>query len=109
MDPREDRPFHIHDHDTVQAFDQLRLAMRIAFSLVMQKNKISPLTGLNMAAMAVGSLYVEVSAAHCGAGHCSCGWEPRGNADIEAMTSSLALSAAGGPLSIASTTHVGHA
>jgi hypothetical protein len=43
--------------------------------------------------MAVGSLYLEVAAAHRGDNPCPCGWKPRSAADVEALQASLALSA----------------
>jgi hypothetical protein len=43
--------------------------------------------------MAVGSLYLEVAAAHRGDNPCPCGWEPHGAADLEALQTSLALAA----------------
>jgi hypothetical protein len=50
------------------------------------------MAALSLAAMAVGSLYLEVVAVHRGDSRCPCGWEPRGAADVEALQSSLALS-----------------
>jgi hypothetical protein len=40
---------------------------------------------MSLAAMAVGSLYLEVAAAHRGDNPCPCGWEPHGAADLEAL------------------------
>ncbi len=109
MDIREDCRFHPRQDDAIQALEQLRLALKIAFATVMQKGGITPLAALNLAASAIGSLYVEVAAAHSGSDRCSCGWEPRGDADIEALISSLGLSAADGPPSLRPTMQVGRA
>ncbi len=106
MDIREDCRFHPRQDDAIQALEQLRLALKIAFATVMQKGGITPLAALNLAASAIGSLYVEVAAAHSGSDRCSCGWEPRGDADIEALISSLGLSAADGPPSLRPTMQV---
>jgi hypothetical protein len=96
-DNREDDPptqfLGPSDDDAIAALEQLRKTVRVAFCGVMQSTRLPPMAALSLAAMAVGSLYVEVAAAHRGDDPCPCGWEPRGRADVEALQSSLALSA----------------
>ncbi|MGO4407183.1 hypothetical protein AB4Z10_23335 [Bosea sp. RAF48] len=55
-----------------------------------------PLTLMELAAQAVGSVYREVADAHCGDQPCPCGWRPRLQADLEALQAALALSAVPG-------------
>jgi hypothetical protein len=85
------------DAEAIAALEKLQKAMRAAFCGVMQSTRLPPMAAMNLAAMAVGSLYLEVAAvhqAHCGRSACQCGWEPQGAADVEALQSSLALAAA---------------
>jgi hypothetical protein len=106
-------PTPIHgptDDEAIAALEKLQKAVRVAFCGVMQSTRLPPMAAMNLAAMAVGSLYVEVAAAHSGANPCPCGWEPRVAADIEAMQSSLALSAAApGATGMRATPVAGHA
>jgi hypothetical protein len=81
------------DDETIAALEQLKKTVRIAFCGVMQSTHLPPMAALSLAAIAVGSLYLEVAAAHRGDSPCPCGWEPRGVTDVEALQSSLALSA----------------
>jgi hypothetical protein len=81
------------DDEAIAALEQLKKTVRIAFCGVMQSTRLPPMAAMSLAAMAVGSLYLEVAAAHCGESPCPCGWEPDGAADLEALQSSLALSA----------------
>ncbi len=71
----------------------LKKAVRTAFCGVMQTTRLPPMAAMSLAAMAVGSLYLEVAAAHRGPNPCPCGWQPRGAADVEALQTSLALTA----------------
>jgi hypothetical protein len=96
-------------HDGAQALEKLQLALKIAFTDVMRLGGMTPLAALNLSATAVGTLYGEIAAAHRGANRCTCGWEPRDDADVEAMTSSLAFSATGMPSGLQTAMHVGHA
>ena len=82
-----------NDDDTIAALDQMKRSVRIAFCGIMQSTRLPPMAALSLAATAVGLLYTEVAAAHCGDGSCPCGWEPRGAADLEALQTSLALAA----------------
>ena len=102
-------PPHIEADDAAQALEKLQLAMKIAFTDVMRSGQMTPLAALNLAATAVGSLYIEIAAAHRGAARCGCGWEPRGDADVEAMTSSLAFSATETSSGASAIAHFGHA
>jgi hypothetical protein len=81
------------DDETIAALEQLKKTVRIAFCGVMQSTRLPPMAALSLAAMAVGSLYLEVAAAHRGNNPCPCGWKPRSAADVEALQTSLALSA----------------
>ncbi len=80
-----------NDDDTIAALDQMKRSVRIAFCGIMQSTRLPPLAALSLAATAVGLLYTEVAAAHCGDDSCPCGWEPRRAADVEALQTSLAL------------------
>jgi hypothetical protein len=81
------------DYDTIAALDQMKRSVRLAFCGVMQSTRLPPMAALSLAATAVGLLYLEVAAAHCGDSSCPCGWEPRSPADLEALQTSLALAA----------------
>jgi len=82
-DPTED--------EGIAALEQLKKTVRIAFCGVMQSTRLPPMAAMSLVAMAVGSLYLEVAAAHRGDSPCPCGWQPRRAADVEALQSSLAL------------------
>ena len=100
------------DGQAIEALGKLQKAMRVAFCGVMQSTRLPPMAAMNLAAMAVGSLYLEVAAvhqAHHGTSACQCGWEPRGASDVEALQSSLALAAAQPRPSPKAITIVGHA
>jgi hypothetical protein len=79
------------DDEAIAALDQLKRSIRMAFCGVMQSTRLPPMAAMSLAAMAVGSLYLEVAAAHKGDNPCPCGWRPRGAADVEALQTSLAL------------------
>jgi hypothetical protein len=81
------------EDDAIAALEQLKRTVRIAFCGVMQSTRLPPMAALSLAAMAIGSLYHEVAAAHRGDNPCPCGWKPRSAADVEALQTSLALSA----------------
>ena len=81
------------EDEAIAALEQLKRSIRIAFCGVMQSTRLPPMAALSLAAMAIGSLYGEVAAAHRGDKRCYCGWEPRSAADVEALQTSLALSA----------------
>jgi hypothetical protein len=81
------------EDETIAALDQLKRSVRMAFCSVMQSTRLPPMAALSLAATAVGLLYLEVAAAHDGDNSCSCGWEPRSAADVEALQTSLALAA----------------
>jgi len=81
------------DDEALAALEQLKKTVRIAFCGVMQSTRLPPMAALSLAAMAVGSLYLEVAAAHRGDNPCPCGWLPRSASDVEALQTSLALSA----------------
>jgi hypothetical protein len=81
------------DDEAIAALEQLKKTVRIAFCGVMQSTRLPPMAALSLAAMAVGSLYLEVAAAHRGDNPCPCGWQPRSASDVEALQTSLALSA----------------
>jgi hypothetical protein len=85
VDPNED--------EAIAALEQLKKTVRIAFCGVMQSTRLPPIAALTLAAMAVGSIYQEVAAAHQGDNPCPCGWEPRSGVDVAALQTSLALSA----------------
>jgi hypothetical protein len=80
------------EDEAIAALEQLKKTVRIAFCGVMQSTHLPPMAALTLAAMAVGSLYHEVAAAHRGDNRCSCGW-PRSGVDVAALQTSLALSA----------------
>ncbi len=79
------------DDEPIAALDQLKRSIRMAFCGVMQSTRLPPMAAMSLAAMAVGSLYLEVAAAHKGDDPCPCGWRPRSAADVEALQTSLAL------------------
>ena len=54
------------DEETFAALDQMKKAVRTAFCGVMQTTRLPPMAAMSLAAMAVGSLYLEVAAAHRG-------------------------------------------
>ena len=81
------------EDEAIAALEQLKRTVRIAFRGVMQSTHLPPMATLTLAAMAVGSLYHEVAAAHRGDSPCPCGWEPRSGVDVAALQTSLALSA----------------
>src|ERR1700728_4542290 len=72
-----------NDDETIAALDQLKRSVRMAFCGVMQSTRLPPMAALSLAATAIGLLYTEVAAAHCGDCACPCGWEPRSAADLE--------------------------
>ena len=47
-------PIHDNTENAIQALDKLRLAVKIAFSNVMQSGGLPPMAALNLTAMAVG-------------------------------------------------------
>ena len=81
------------DDETLAALDQMKRCVRMAFCGIMQSTHLPPMAALSLAASAVGLLYTEVAAAHCGDSPCPCGWEPHNAADLEALQTSLALAA----------------
>ena len=81
------------DDEAIAALDQLKRSIRIAFCGVMQSTRLPPMAAMSLAATAVGLLYLEVAAAHRGDNPCPCGWQPRSASDVEALQTSLALSA----------------
>ena len=81
------------DDEAIAALEQLKKTVRIAFCGVMQSTRLPLMAALSLAAMAVGSLYREVAAAHRGDDPCPCGWQPRSASDVEALQTSLGLSA----------------
>jgi hypothetical protein len=81
------------DTDTIAALDQMKRSVRMAFCGIMQSTRLPPMAALSLAATAVGLLYTEVAAAHCGDNSCPCGWEPCNAADLGALQTSLALAA----------------
>jgi hypothetical protein len=80
------------EDEAIAALEQLKRTVRIAFCGVMQSTRLPPMAALSLAAMAVGSLYLEVAAAHRRDNPCPCGWQPRSASDVEALQASLALS-----------------
>lgn len=70
----------------------IREALMTAFCAALRDTRLPPLTLLELAATAVGSVYREVADAHCGDQPCPCGWHPRLQADLEALQAALALS-----------------
>ena len=54
------------EDEAIVALEQLKRTVRIAFCGVMQSTRLPPMAALSLAAMAVGSLYGEVAAAHRG-------------------------------------------
>lgn len=75
----------------------IRQAVMTAFCAALHDTRLPPLTLLEWAAEAVGSVYREVADAHCGDQSCPCGWLPRLPTDLEALQAALALSAAPAP------------
>lgn len=72
---------------------ELREAVMTAFCAALHDTRLPPLTLIELAAAAVGSVYGEVADAHCGDQPCPCGWLPRLQADLEALQAALALNA----------------
>ncbi len=81
------------DHEMTVALERVQRAVRTAFCGVMHSTHLPPLAALNLAAIAVGTLYREVAGAHCANGPCPCGWLPAGAADVETLQKALALAA----------------
>ena len=52
------------DYDTIEALDQMKRSVRMAFCGIMQSTRLPPMAALSLAATAVGLLYLEVAAAH---------------------------------------------
>ena len=53
------------DDEAIEALGKLQKAVRVAFCGVMQSTRLPPMAAMkNLAAMAVGSLYLEVAAVH---------------------------------------------
>lgn len=75
---------------------EIRQAVLTAFCAALHDTRLPPLTLMELAAQAVGSVYREVADAHCGDQPCPCGWRPRLQADLEALQAALALSAVPG-------------
>lgn len=73
---------------------EIRQAVLTAFCAALHDTRLPPLTLIELAAQAVGSVYREVADAHCGDQPCPCGWCPCLAADLEALQAALALSAA---------------
>jgi hypothetical protein len=63
------------EDEAIPALEQLKKTVRIAFCGVMQSTHLPPMAALSLAAMAIGSLYHEVAAAHQGDSPCPCGLE----------------------------------
>lgn len=80
-----------------EARAELRQAVMGAFCGVLHGTRLSPMTVLELAAEAVGSVYREVADAHLGDYPCPCGWHPSPAADLAALQASLALSVAPPP------------
>jgi hypothetical protein len=72
---------------------EIREAVMTAFCAALRDTRLPPLTLIELAAAAVGSVYREVADAHCGDQPCPCGWHPRLLEDLEALQAALALSA----------------
>ena len=72
---------------------EIREAVMTAFCAALRDTLLPPLTLIELAAAAVGSVYREVADAHCGDQPCPCGWHPRLLEDLEALQAALALSA----------------
>lgn len=72
----------------------IREAVMTAFCAALRDTRLPPLTLVELAAAAVGSVYREVADAHCGDQPCPCGWHPRLQEDLEALQAALALNAA---------------
>jgi len=77
---------------------EIRQAVLTAFCAALRDTRLPPLTLIELAAQAVGSVYREVADAHCSDQPCPCGWRPRLAADLEALQAALALSSAPAPL-----------
>ena len=75
----------------------IRQAVLTAFCAALHDTRLPPLTLIELAAQAVGSVYREVADAHSGDQPCPCGWRPRLQADLEALQAALALSAVPAP------------
>ncbi len=73
---------------------EIRHAVLTAFCVALRDTRLPPLTLLELAAGAVGSIYGEVADAHRGDRPCPCGWRPHFAADLEALQAALALSTA---------------
>lgn len=73
--------------------EELRQALMTAFCDVLHGSRLPPMAVLSMAAEALGSVYREVSDAHCGDHACPCGWQPNPQADIAMLQAALAMTA----------------
>jgi len=81
------------------AREKMRQAVLCAFCSIMQTTRLRPMMVLRLAAQAVGAIYKEVATVHRHADTCPCGWEPRADADVEALQIAIATAAAVQPVS----------
>lgn len=81
-------------HEAQERTDRARAdfhqTVMAAFCQALRSTDLPPMKVLELAAMAIGSVYQEVAEAHRGDNPCPCGWKPDTSADIETLQAALA-------------------
>jgi len=75
----------------------LRQAMMTAVCGVLHGTQLPPMTVLQLAAEALGSIYAEVADAHGSDTACPCGWHACAEADIRVLQAALASAVPSAP------------
>ncbi|MFH1556668.1 MAG: hypothetical protein ABII76_17730 [Pseudomonadota bacterium] len=81
------------EEQSCEARTELRNAIMIAFCNVLHASHLPPMTVMELAAEALGSIYHEVADAHCGEHACLCGWKPAPDTDIGTLRAAVAAAA----------------
>ncbi|MGQ0684690.1 hypothetical protein [Bradyrhizobium sp.] len=84
------------DHEAARA--ALYQSIMAAFCKVLHESCLPPMTVMDLAATAVGSIYQDVAGHHRCDPLCGCGWQPDPASDIEALQTALARAARSAPL-----------
>jgi hypothetical protein len=74
-----------------QASAHMAQSIRHAFCTTVNASGLPPMAVLELAALALGAIYKEAAAVHCGVNGCPCGWHPDATADLEAMRQALGI------------------
>lgn len=73
--------------------EAMRHLVMNTFVGLLQETRLDPMTVLQYAAAAIGSVYREVADAHYPPNDCPCGWQPDELADIYTLQAAVALAA----------------